>query len=109
MSIKEIIDKCSTLEVKEQRTLSEDYCELVFFNKDESQWQKTLSEFLGPAVKPAGKEPSPRDEAVTEEFGGIFPNQTLFQKETQDALMLAMFWPWQDKVHITLKIALLKP
>ena len=45
------------------------------------------------------------DLRVTEKYGGIGVNQTLFKKNGEADIVIAMFWPWQDGVHATLKIA----
>ena len=108
MSIKEIIGKFSSLNVAEQRSVSDEYAELVFFNKDSEQWNKALTDIFGPALKPAGAKPSKEVLALTEDFGGIFDNQSLFKKELGGSLALAMLWPWQDDSHTTLKIVCLK-
>jgi hypothetical protein len=108
LKIKDIMERCSKLDISEQRSMSDDYSELVFFNKELEEWDKAFKEMFGPAKKPAGTEPSEEDQAITEEYGGIFENQTLFKKDLDDSVMIAMFWPWQDGVHTTLKIASIK-
>ncbi|MFC1631523.1 hypothetical protein ACFL2I_03110 [Candidatus Omnitrophota bacterium] len=108
MTAKEILGKCSNLPVDEKREVSDDYAELVFFNKELNQWNETIAGILGPAAKPSGEKPSDEDAQITEEFGGIFDNQTLFKKELPQSTIIAMFWPWQDEIHTTLKVAVLK-
>jgi len=108
MTPKEVIQKCSNLGVDEEREATDQYAEVVFYNKDLDQWTKVLAETLGQAKKPAGTEPSEEDTGLAKDFGGIFKNQTLFKKEIDDSTMIAMFWPWQDNIHTTLKVALLK-
>ena len=106
--LKEIIEKCSRLKVDESRSVAEDYAELVFFNKEISEWNKILVDALGPAIKPAGTEPTEEDLRLTEDYGGIHDSQTLFKKEFDGFTVIAMFWPWQDNEHTTLKMAALK-
>ncbi|MBN3039030.1 MAG: hypothetical protein JW869_06415 [Candidatus Omnitrophica bacterium] len=108
MTVKNIIEKCNSLDISEQRSVSEDYCELVFFNKELEEWNNILTEILGPAKKPPGMDPTQEDDALTEEYGGIFTNQTLFKKDFDDCTIIAMIWPWQDGTHTTLKLAYLK-
>lgn len=108
MELKEVIAKCSDLEVQEERSLNDGYVELVFFTKDQDAWSKALAQDLGEPIKPAGVEPSKEQSALTEAYGGVFANQTLFNKDFNGTRILAMFWPWQDKEHTTLKLALLK-
>ncbi len=108
MNLKQVFEQLSSLAIEEERSVSEDYLEIVFLNKEFSNWDKALSGILGPAVKPAGQAPTSEDDALTSEFGGIFDNQTLFKKDMDGKCVIAMFWPWQDKEHTTLKMALLK-
>lgn len=108
MRLKEIVEKCSKLGVDEQRCVSDEYAELVFFNKEIEQWHKILIDALGPAIKPPGAQPTEEDLRLTKDYGGIHDNQTLFKKEFDDSIAIAMLWPWQDETHTTLKIALLK-
>ena len=108
MGLSSIVGKCSSLAVFEHRNSTEDYKELVFFNRDLQEWQKVLEQELGPAVKPAGKKPSAEDKEITENFGGVHANQTLFRKRTPAGTVIAMFWPWDDKEHVTLKLVLCK-
>lgn len=108
MTAKEIIEKCAKLDVDEKRELSDDYAELVFFNKQLDEWTEALTSVLGPAAKPCGVKPTQDDLRLTEDCGGIYENQTLFKKEFADLTVIAMLWPWQDKIHTTLKVALLK-
>lgn len=108
MTIKDISDKLSSLKVYEQRELTDTYNELVFCNAEKDAWYAIIAEVLGPAVKPAGTKPAKDDLKLTDEYGGIFANQTLFKKAVDGVTVVAMFWPWQDDEHTTLKIALVK-
>ncbi|HLF17290.1 MAG TPA: hypothetical protein VI749_00140 [Candidatus Omnitrophota bacterium] len=108
MDLAKIMGKCSTLTVFEQRSSTANYNELVFSYRDLQAWQKILEQELGPAVKPAGEKPSPEDQKIAESFGGIYANQMLFRKDTSEGTVIAMFWPWSDEEHVTLKLALCK-
>ncbi len=105
MKLKEIVQKCRMENVHEVRRITDDYVELVFYNKKLDQWNKTFFDILGPPKKPAGVKPSKEDLDLTEDYGGIWINQTLFRKEFGDSTVVAMYWPWQDEVHTTLKMA----
>ena len=102
----EIIEKCEALEVSEKRSLSESYYEIVFFSEQVKEWVKILSDILGPPTKPPGTKPSKEDDRLTDEYGGICKNQTLFHKRDETDEVVVMFWPWQDGEHTTLKMAL---
>ncbi|MCB9747517.1 MAG: hypothetical protein H6755_03820 [Candidatus Omnitrophica bacterium] len=105
MTIKEIIEQFSTLKIEQEREVSEDYAEFVVDNNEIEQWESFFISLLGPAVKPAGKDPASDDQAVTKEFGGIYKNQTLFKKEFSGKMVIVMFWPWGNQTQTTLKIA----
>ncbi|MCK4809874.1 MAG: hypothetical protein KAS99_02930 [Candidatus Omnitrophica bacterium] len=108
MTLNEINEKFNHLEISEKRDMSDDYTELVFYTKDLDEWNKIFIDTLGPAIKPPGIKASDNDMALTRDYGGIQDNQTLFKKEFESVVIIAMLWPWQDNEHITLKMALLK-
>ena len=108
MTLREIIKKCGALSIDEKRRMSDGFCELVFYNKDIDAWNNLFADMLGNAVKAAGREPTENDQYLTKDYGGILLNQTLFKKEFDDVIVIAMFWPWQDGIHTTLKMALLR-
>lgn len=105
MKLKQIIDKYGMRNVCEVRRITDDYAELVFYNRKLDRWNKILGDILGPPKKPAGREPSEDDRHLTKDYGGIWVNQTLFRKEFGDFTIMAMYWPWQDDIHTTLKMA----
>lgn len=107
MKLEKILEKCRHLEIYEQRSRNDDYCEIVFFSRDAGQWDRILTGILGTARKSAGDAPSEADLALTRHTGGIRLDQTLFEKEFEQGTVIAKFWPWQDGLHTTLKMALL--
>lgn len=108
MTLKEIIDCCSELKVREKRCMTEEFIELVFNNEQISEWQRILAAFLGQPIKPEGQSPSDKDLAITADTGGIRVEQTLYEKEFEEGIIIAKFWPWQDDKHTTLRMALLE-
>lgn len=108
MTVKEIFEQCHTLRIHEERCVTDEFCEIVFNNKDGDEWNKKCADILGHAIKPAGMEPTEDDQYLTKDYGGIWSDQTLFKKEFDDVTVIVMFWPWQDGVHTTVKMALLK-
>ncbi|MEJ2246737.1 MAG: hypothetical protein P8Y80_11775 [Acidobacteriota bacterium] len=105
MELKEITDCFSDLEIVEKRCISEDFVELVFQRQEVDEWQRILTAFLGPHVKPKGQATSEKDLALTARTGGISIEQTLIEKEFENESILAKFWPWKDNIHITLRMA----
>ena len=107
MTAKAIIEQCQGLEICEQREVADDYAEVVFLNQQQAQWDQKLVQLLGQPAKPAGKEPSAEDTELTKDFGGVFDDQVLYKKDFGAHKVIAMFWPWQDQTHTTLKIVVL--
>ncbi len=108
MDLNKIKSKFEGLNLYVQRSLSEDYWEIVIYNKDITKWENGFLEVLGEAVKPKGVKPSPRHQDLAKDHGGIFPNQTLYAKEFDTGIVISMFWPWGNKTHTTVKTILLK-
>jgi hypothetical protein len=106
--INDILEKGKHLKVDEKRSMREDYAEFVIFVQDLEEWDKVLSGLLGTAVKPIGKKPTPEEQTMTDEYGGIQRDQLLYFQANGDTCLLAMLWPWRDKVHITVKVARIK-
>ncbi len=107
MELKSITDCCGELKINEKRCLTDDFVELVFQNDEIDEWYRIVSAFLGKPIKPQGQEPSKKDLALTSETGGIRLDQTLFEKEFDNGIIIAKFWPWKDHIHTTLRMALL--
>ncbi len=105
MTLSDILSKVQGLGVVDRRSMTEDYCELVFFSKDLETWHQVMAEALGEPRKPAGQEPTDADQSLTLNTGGIWIGQTLFEKRFDTATIIAKFWPWEDGEHITLKMA----
>jgi hypothetical protein len=108
MLIKEIVEKIGMSNVYEVRRITDTYGELIFYSKKTDEWSKAFTNILGPAVKPAGVKPTENDLQLTRDYGGIWINQILFRKEIGNVKFIAMFWPWQDNIHTTLKMAFLE-
>ena len=107
MELNKILSQFSKLEVTEKRCITDDFVDLVFLNKDLPSWHQILCDTLGEPVKPQGKQPSPKDLELTSNTGGIRIEQTLFEKEFENGVIIAKFWPWKDDRCITLRMALL--
>ena len=107
MELKEITDCFGELNIHEKRCMEGDFVELVFFNDEIDEWNRILTAFLGNPTKPKDQEPTTKDLELTAKTGGIRFNQTLFEKEMPDGTVIAKFWPWEDNVHTTLRMALL--
>jgi hypothetical protein len=108
MRPKEIIERCGMLGIYEQRRIEDDYIEIVFYNREADEWNKVFIDIFGPPIKPAGVKSTEEYLRLTEAYGGIYTNQTMYKKDFGEYIVIVMLWPWQDDIHTTLKIALLK-
>ena len=99
--------KCHSLAVAKTREMGENYAELVFFSKDLEKWDQVLCEALGPAEKQRNCSPSRAHQGLTRELGGVRHGQTLFARKGQNGTVVALYWPWRDRTHITLKLGLI--
>lgn len=108
MDLKQLVSKLGELRVCQKRVSSPVYEEWVIFAEDMGRWEHLCSELLGPATKPKGEKTSPLAFALTVDFGGINDDQVLYHKESGEMSVIALFWPWQNGVHVTLKLACFK-
>lgn len=109
MSLKEIMKKCSHLNLFQERTLEDHFVDVAFNNNDLEAWMEILTQIFGEPVKPKGVAPTDEHQKMTKDFCGIMTGQTLFAKEFEGKTMIAMLWPWQEQEYTTLKIGIIKP
>lgn len=105
MSLVRIVKQFVDLKISEQRELSDHYVEIVVLNEEISKWNAILAGVLASAVKPQDTDPSRDDLKIADAYGGIHSNQTLYRKDFDTNVIIAMLWPWGDQVHTTIKIA----
>lgn len=108
MTFHDIVKMCRGLESSEERNINDYYGEFVILNKQMGDWNTMLSSIFGDPIKAQGDDPSREMVDITEQYGGIRRDQVLYRTDTTDGTAIAMLWPWQDSVHITIKLALLK-
>jgi len=105
MMIDRILEKCKHLTISERRVSSPDYEEWIVYAKDMEHWNAIFTDIFGPAIKKAGAKTTQENFALTVDHGGIFDEQTLFHCMHEDKSIIAMFWPWKDREHVTIKVA----
>ena len=109
MRLNEIFERCRNLNIYEQRCVSDEFVELVFYNQNLADWHNVISTILEKPRKAQDQEPNADDLKLTARTGGIRFEQTLFEKKFEEGTIIAKFWPWKDNVHTTLRMALLLP
>ena len=105
MTLHDIFSQCKELSVFEERSLTDNYYEIVYYTREMPRIEQIFTGLFGIAAKPAGAKPSREDAKLAEEFGGVWGNQTLYKKTYDTMTVIAMFWPWQDNTHLTVKMA----
>ena len=117
MKIENLVGEELCNSINKIRESSENYEELVFFSKDISNWNRILTEKLGPPLISAEEIEDSSEDILSSKkdaalklansFGGIYKGQTLYYGTYNSTVILIMIWPWQDKEHVTLKKVIL--
>ncbi|MBU1864581.1 MAG: hypothetical protein KKH94_13050 [Candidatus Omnitrophica bacterium] len=115
MKIEKLVGDKLVHSAEEVRESSDKYEELVLLSRDMTQWNKVLTEKLGPPLK-STKEMAHRDfsEGIplqkrdaamnrVNALGGVRHGQTIYFGSCDSCVILIMLWPWQDQTRITLK------
>lgn len=108
MQLKSFAKKFKPLRIHEQRRLTDKTCDLVFYGEDLGRWTEILLAEFGSPIKKKGAPLPETEKHWISDTGGIWEDQTLFGKIIDGGVAIAKFQPWQDGVHVTLKIQLLK-
>jgi len=80
------------------------YFETVLIKTQVPGVMQKLQELLGTALWPSDGKIPPAINKVIADFGGIMGKQTLFGFEANGRVVFAMLWPWNDGLHVTLKM-----
>ncbi len=103
-TIDEVMRKAKKIEHEQTRRESEDYLEMVMFRHSLKDLDGLFEGYFGPALKRPGEEPQADAERLTNRYGGIAKDQTLYHARRDSARHLAMVWPWADGKRMTVKI-----
>ncbi|MDD5668792.1 MAG: hypothetical protein PHE58_02000 [Candidatus Omnitrophica bacterium] len=104
MDFKELKNKVKQGTTDTLRTDEETYFEAVFENKYLEQVSSVLNLMLGLPAWPSTTKLSRETNEAIKNFGGLRDNQTLYLLRESSYSYFAMFWPWQDGAHTTLKM-----
>ena len=86
------------------RSDSEELLEAVLNKSELEVLSARLVKVFGEPVYPSKKSYPFNPEKLAEDYGGIMRGQILYYLEQKENPVLAMLWPWQDGVNITLKL-----
>ena len=109
MKIEYIVGEKLSSSIEEVREDTESYEQVVFLSKDMDNWNRILTEKLGPPLISAeemGNEVLAEDLAFAmkevDSFGGIQKGQTLYYGMHETSKIIITLWPWQDGKQVTL-------
>lgn len=103
-TIDEVMRKAKKMEHEQTRRESEDYLEMVMFQSTLEDLGMLFEGYFGPAIKRSGEEPEEEAEQLSNRYGGIAKDQTLYHTQSDNVRHLAMVWPWADGKRMTVKI-----
>jgi hypothetical protein len=86
------------------RTESDAYFEVVFLKNKLGEYTAALDGVFGKILWPSDNPIAPDVKAVIAQYGSVMPGQTLYAAQEGSHVLFAMFWPWGDREHITLKM-----
>ena len=104
MKLEEIKKVVKEVDLVTLRCDSDELFEAVFNTSELEQLSSRLVKIFGDPLFPLKKDVRVNPEELARDYGGIMPGQTLYYLEQEEGAVLAMIWPWQDKVNITLKL-----
>ena len=104
MTFHELLAGIQKLSCEEQRSLTEDYMEIVISKEALGPLSQLLSSCFGPPLKPEGHAPSGEANRHANPYGGIRKDQTMYFRQAEGYSEYAFLWPWGSGTRITIKI-----
>lgn len=104
MTYTKLREEVKKLEIEEIRADSSKMIEFVIRTDYLTQLNGVLEGYFGPPLKPPDKRPSRQAATYASLYGGIRRGQTLYCKDRDTVLNLALLWPWGDGTCVTVKI-----
>ena len=106
MTIRDIYEAGKDLRILEERLCQDNYIEAVILFSQMEEWFERLDNLMGSAVKPVGVNPTKEHAVLTKPYGGILAEQCLYFNVDNLWKIIVMFWPWQNRENVTIKIIL---
>jgi hypothetical protein len=104
MTFIELACALKSVKVQEQRSMEEDYLELVVTVDDLVAVEQQLGVCFGVPLKPKGAAPSAEATVLSLSYGGVQSNQTMYYRKSPTGAELAMIWPWGNGLQATVKV-----
>lgn len=100
-----LLERLKGVPREETRKQYDGYLEIVVQTEALSMVYPILEGYFGPPFKPAGIEPSQSALDITQRYGGIQRQQTLYFVQRDGLSSCAMIWPWSSGIRATIKLA----
>ena len=104
MDFNELRKQVQNLAFGEIRVNTDNCFEAVTTANDMAALTSFMEKFLGQPVFPSAAPLSAAIQTATQRYGGVNDGQILYYLSHGTSVVFAMFWPWADKVHVTLKL-----
>jgi hypothetical protein len=104
MKFRDLCQEIKGINFESVREDNADYFEAVLVKTGLKELTAKLDRLLGLPAWPLDQGLSVQIKKEIEDFGGIIPGQTLYRSCQGEKIFFAMLWPWQDGLHITVKI-----
>lgn len=104
MTFKELLSEVAKIKCRETRVRTDNALEVVIAKSDLGSLTAVLESYFGPALKPAGTQPSREANRYAEPYGGIRRDQTMYFRKQEGGAEIALLWPWGSGDVLTVKI-----
>lgn len=108
MTFAALVEAVKKVRLQELRASSDNYFEVVVKKADLPEIEVLFSSHFGTPFKPAGVSSSKDAHRISEPFGGIRPNQTMYLRRDKEGDSIAFFWPWGCGTQVTVKVILVR-
>lgn len=98
------LDELKKAPCQELRSTDPECFEIVVKVSDLSKINSVLETFFGKPMKPAGTRTSPEAKKVSEAYGGVRDDQTLYYLESEELYYYSLIWPWANGQTVTVKV-----
>jgi len=106
MDFYDVIGRCGEGTIETRRVFEPTFAELLIRNEHVDKWREGCEGFLGAPLDGEDKDEAKRIKAISKDYGGIRPGQTLYLKDEHGARLVVMFWPWLKGEYTTIRMGL---
>ena len=106
MEFSEFKEKVKNVGMEEIRKDSHNYFEAVIFKDKIKDLTGVLNDFFGPPTPIwfLNDKSSYKIDEILKSFGSIRKGQTIYLRDSEGFIVIAMLWPWNDGRHTTVKV-----